>query len=61
MLENPIRERQSSLLETVTGAVLLGDADLSLGIQDQLKCWEQMRVLLAGLATLPLIVSLPID
>lgn len=54
MLANPT-------LETMTGAVLLGDADLSLGIQDQLKCGNKVRVLLAGPGPLSLMVSLLID
>lgn len=38
-------------------AELLGDADLSLGIQDRLKCGNKVRVLLSGLATLRLMTS----
>lgn len=59
MLANAICERQP--LETMTGVVLLGDTDLSLGIQDQLKCGNKVRVLPAGPAPLPLVVSLRID
>ena len=40
------------------GAALPGDADLSLGIQDQLKCGNKVRVLLSGPAGLLLMASL---
>lgn len=60
MLANAICDRHP--LETVTGVVLLGDTDLSLGIQDQLKCGNKVRVLPAGPAPMPLLmVSLRID
>lgn len=59
MLANAICERHP--LVTMTGVVLLGDTDLSLGIQDQLKCGNKVRVLPAGPAPLPLVVSLCID
>lgn len=59
MLDRPIHERQSSLLEIMTGAVLLGDAGPSLGMQDPLTGGNKVRVLLPGPATLPLMAHPP--
>lgn len=53
-----MKGRQSSLLEAGMGAALPGDADLSLGIQDQLKCGNKVRVLLSGPAASLLMASL---
>lgn len=52
MPENPIHEKQFSLLQTMMGAVLFRDAGPSLGMRDQCKCGNKVRVLLSGPPTL---------
>jgi hypothetical protein len=42
----------------MVAAVLLGDADLSLGIQVLLKCGNKVRVLLSGPTTMHLLACL---
>lgn len=52
MLKYLIHERQSRLLQIMMGAVLFRDAGPSLGMQDQCKRGNKVRVLLSGPATL---------